>query len=297
MALITRNTDADGNANPSSSAGGVAYVGIFGNGSYYRYRPAWIYYNNLGNNESYIAEAAAHEIGHNLGLSHDGKTDGTEYYGGHGTGDISWGPIMGTGYGRNVSEWSKGEYYLANNTQDDLATIASYISYRSDDHGDTPATATPLVLTGGTNIVSTRLDTDPTNLHPANKGILEHNTDVDVFSFTTGSGPISLTVNPWIMPSGTRGGNLDVLLELHNQSGSLLLTNNPASQTLAQIQTTLSAGKYYLYIRNTAAGDPLASTPTGYTVYGSLGQYFISGYLSPSPAAPPPPSNLRIVIN
>ena len=34
-------------------------------------------------------------------LSHDGKTDGTEYYSDHGTGDISWGPLMCTGYSRN----------------------------------------------------------------------------------------------------------------------------------------------------------------------------------------------------
>jgi hypothetical protein len=297
MALITRNTDANTNANPSSSAGGVAYVGVFGNASYATYRPAWIYYNNLGNDESYIAEAASHEVGHNLGLSHDGKTDGTEYYGGHGTGDISWGPIMGTGYNRNVSQWSKGDYYLANNTQDDLGTIASRIPYRTDDHGDTPATATPLVVTGATNLVVTRPDTDPTNLNPANKGILERTNDVDVFSFETGDGPVSLAVNPWTMPSGTRGGDVDLLLELRDSAGALLLTNNPAAQTLAQIQTTLAAGKYYLSIRNTGTGDPFASTPTGYTAYGSLGQYFISGYLSATSAAPAPPTNLRIVSN
>mgnify|MGYP001765422319 CR=1 FL=1 len=36
-----------------------------------------------------------------MGLSHDG-TASQAYYGGHGTGDISWGPLMGTGYDRNV---------------------------------------------------------------------------------------------------------------------------------------------------------------------------------------------------
>jgi hypothetical protein len=295
-ALITRNTDANGAANPSSSAGGVAYVGVFGSSSYSYYRPVWIFYNNLGNNESYIAEAASHEIGHNLGLSHDGLTDGTEYYGGHGSGDTSWGPIMGTGYGRNVSQWSKGDYYLANNTQDDLATIASYLSYRPDDHGDTEATATALVITGGTNIVSTRPDTDPSNLNPDNKGILEQTADVDVFSFITGNGPVSIEADPWIMPSGTRGGNLDVLLELHDSYGTLLLTNNPASQTLALIQTNLPIGRYYLHVRNTGAGSPLTANPTGYTAYGSIGQYFINGYVSPV-AAPAPPTSLRVMAN
>lgn len=275
--LITRNTDANGNANPSSSAGGVAYVNVFAGSSYSTYRPAWIYYNNLANDESYISEAAAHEAGHNMGLSHDATTT-SSYYGGHGSGDISWGPIMGTGYNRNVSQWSKGEYYAANNTEDDLAILSGKMTYRTDDVGNTAAAATPLVVTGGTNIVSTTPENDPTNLNPANKGVIEKNTDVDVFSFNTGSGPVSLTVNPWIQPSGiTRGGNLDVNLELRDASGALLASNNPADTTGASIQTNLAGGLYYLFVKNSGAGDPMNSTPSGYTVYGSLGQYFISG--------------------
>ena len=295
MALITRTTDANGEPNPYNTAGGVAYVNVFGTTSYAKYRPAWIYHGNLGNVESYIAEAASHEIGHNMGLSHDGKTDGTEYYGGHGSGDISWGPLMGTGYGRNVSQWSKGEYYLANNTQDDLATIAGKLSYRSDDHGNTAGTATALVLSAGTNIVSTTPENDPANTNTANKGIFERGTDVDVFSFVTGSGTVRLSVKPWVMPSGTRGGNLDVRLELYNESGVLLLTNNAADLTTALIQTNLSEGKYYLHVRNSGAGDPFSSTPSGYTAYGSLGQYFISGYLvAPTVYVAPPVAELHV---
>jgi hypothetical protein len=284
--VITRNTDANGQANPSSTAGGVGYVNVFGSSSYASYRPVWVYQNNLANTESFIAEAASHEIGHNLGLSHDGKTDGTGYYSGHGSGDTSWAPIMGASYNRNVTQWSKGEYYMANNTQDDLAIISAKVPYRNDDHGDTSTAATPLVFTGTTNIVSTTPENDPKNLSPANKGVLERNTDVDVFSFTAGNGPIQLTVNPWIEPSGTRGGNLDIVLELRNASGAVVQTNNAAAQTGAQIQTTLTAGTYYLYIRNAGVGTPLASTPSGYTSYAGIGQYFISGYISGAAAAP-----------
>ncbi len=97
------------------------------------------------------------------------------------------------------------------------------ISFRNDDHANATAGATALVLTGGTNVVSTNPENDPTNTNPANKGILERNTDVDVFSFTTGNGPLNLMVNPWITPSGSRGGNLDVSIELRDSDGALLL--------------------------------------------------------------------------
>jgi hypothetical protein len=289
VALITRNTDATGAANPYSTAGGVAYVNVFGRSDFVsRYSPAWVYHNNLSNNESYIAEAASHEIGHNLGLSHDGTTT-QAYYGGHGTGDISWGPLMGTGYNRNVSQWSKGEYLNANQFEDDLAIIAGKIPYRTDDHGNTPGTATALVVTNGTQILSTTPENDPVNANPANKGVIERNTDVDVFSFVTGSGPVQLTANPWIMPAGTRGGNLDILLELRDEAGALIASSNPADRTFATIQTNLLEGRYYLYVRNTGTGTPLVSPPSGYTSYGSIGQYFISGSIIESTGFIVPP--------
>ncbi len=285
MALITRSTDATGTPNPSSTAGGIAYIDVFGETNYANYRPAWIYYDNLASTESYIAEAASHEIGHNLGLSHDGLTSGSAYYGGHGTGQTSWGPIMGTGYDRNVSQWSKGEYYLANNTQDDLAVIATKLAVFQDDHGNTIAAADSLSITSGTNIVSTTPETDPNNSNRANKGILESNSDVDVFSFTTGPGQINLLVNPLVMPSGTRGGNLDIIAELHDGNDNVIATSNPDTLTGAQIQMTVATGTYYLFVRNTGVGDPSGSTPTGYTSYGSIGQYFISGYVASPQAA------------
>ncbi|HMJ91947.1 MAG TPA: zinc-dependent metalloprotease family protein [Candidatus Acidoferrum sp.] len=286
-ALITRNTDANGSANPSSGAGGVAYISSFATSTYAKYRPAWIYANNFSGTESYIAEAVSHEVGHNLGLSHDGTTSGSDYYGGHGSGNTSWGPIMGTGYSRNVSQWCKGEYYLANNTQDDLTTIAAKIPFRADDHGDTTQSATPLAITAGSNVVATTPEIDPVNASTANKGVLSRGTDIDVFSFATGNGGINLRVNSWMQPAGTRGGNVDLLVELRDANGSLVLTSNPTADTAAQIQTVLTAGTYYLHVRNTGVGNPIVSGPSGYTSYGSIGQYFISGSVaSPSEVVP-----------
>jgi hypothetical protein len=187
---------------------------------------------------------------------------------------------MGAAYNRNVTQWSKGEYYLANNTQDDLAVIAGKLAYMPDDHGDTAAAATPLVLTDGTNILSTTPETDPENLNRANKGVLEQSNDTDVFSFRTGAGPVNLVVTPHLMASGTRGGNLDVRVELYDAAGGLRASDDPPAQTPAQIQVNLPAGDYFLFVRNAGTGNPTNSPPSGYTAYASLGQYFITGYVT-----------------
>ena len=276
-ALITRSTDANGQPNPASGAGGVAYVGVFGSGSYDYHRPVWIYVNNLGSQESYIAEAASHEIGHNMGLSHDGIDGGSDTYSGHGSGDTLWAPVMGIAYARNVSQWSKGEYYRASNSQDDLAIIGGKVPQRADDHANTLAGATLLQLSDGSNIVSTTPETDPANTYPANKGVIEDAADVDLFSFVTAAGEIQLVVAPWLNPSSHRGGNLDISFDLLDDAGVPLATADQPASTGADLTTTVPRGQYYLRITGTGTGDPYNSTPTGYTQYGSIGQYFISG--------------------
>ena len=275
--IITRSTDVNGLPNPADFAGGVAYVNVFGRSDYEYYRPAWVYHDNLANQEDYISEAAAHEAGHNLGLSHDGRTDGYEYYGGHGTGLISWGPIMGTGYNRNVSQWSKGEYYLANNTQDDLAILAAKMGYRPDDYGHTYVSASALVVTNHTRLLSTDAETDPDNRHPSNKGVIHHSSDVDMWVFPSGAGDIQLAVRPWESPAHSGGGNLDVRMTLIDAIGNPVAGADPASGTDASLQASVQPGVYYLKVEPVGAGSPLVRNPTGYTSYGSLGQYFITG--------------------
>ena len=145
--LITSNTDANSVLMPSWDSAGVAYLDVFGNANYVSYlSPALVYANKNYNNESYIAEAVSHEMGHNLSLSHDGTIGGDEYYAGHGSGETSWGTIMGAAYNKNVTQWSKGEYFNANNPQDDLAIIAGHLGYVPDDRTDSNATAAPLTV-------------------------------------------------------------------------------------------------------------------------------------------------------
>jgi hypothetical protein len=243
-----------------SSVGGVAYVGSF---NWQTDTPAFVFENDLGNgNEKYTAEAISHEVGHSLGLSHDGTTS-QSYYSGHGSGDTGWAPIMGSGYSQNLTQWSRGQYSGANNTQDDLLIITSNngFGYRLDDHGGANGTATSLTVSGST---------------VASGGIIERTSDIDVFTFSTTGGTVNLTVNPF-----ERGPNLDILAELYDAANTLIASSNPLNLLDATISTAVSAGQYFLHVGGVGKGDPLS---TGYSDYGSLGQYFISGSV-PAPSA------------
>src|SRR5262245_1416772 len=166
--LLTRETDAYGyymTGTAPCNCGGIAYIDVWGRGDYAYYQPALAFYNNLSSYPHYMAEAASHEFGHNLSLSHDG-TSTLGYYGGNGSGFTSWGPIMGVGYYSNVTQWSKGEYSDANNTQDDLALISARLPYLADDRGNSTSAAAALAVNSLGQVISTSPVTDPDNLVP-----------------------------------------------------------------------------------------------------------------------------------
>ncbi len=245
--------------------GGVSYVGTFNEVGDFR-KPSLVFCDALGvTNPKNIAEAASHEAGHALGLSHDGVIGGTAYYAGNGSGETGWAPIMGVGYSRNVTQWSRGEYANANNTQDDLAVMITYgLSYRPDDHGDTTNAASYF----------------PVGTQLSGGGIIEKSTDVDVFAFSAGAGPLTLTIAAY-----TPGSNLDIRAELRTASGTLLGTSNPGTTLGASFSLTVPGGTYFLIVKGTGKGAPPTS---GYTTYGSLGQYTITGtVISPSVAVAP----------
>ena len=255
-----------GNNTFYSSAGGVAYVGSF---DWSSDTPVFVFENGLANgNEKYTAEAASHEVGHSLGLHHDGRNSpDEEYYSGHGSGDNGWAPIMGASYYRNLTQWSEGEYTSASQHQDDLAVITSGsgngFGYRPDDHGDTTLSATTLTVTAGTVLA---------------EGVITTRTDRDMFSFVHGGGLLDLLVTPF-----ERGPNLDVLIELLDAAGDVILSSNRSEELYADIQGIFAAGLYFLRVDGVGYGSPLS---TGYSDYGSLGQYTLSGIVGiPEPAS------------
>jgi len=251
--VITKNTEGIG------TGGGIAFVSSF---NWNTDTPAFVY-TTTGKT---MGEAISHEVGHTLGLAHDGK--GTmEYYQGHGSGETGWAPIMGNSYYRNVTQWDNGGYAGSNNAgtnanygkgKDDLAVITTYngFGYRSDDHGQSMTLATPLTVSG-TSV--------------SGKGIIEKNTDTDLFSFTTGGGFITIKVKPF-----TPGPNLDVRADIFDSTGRLVATSNPSTTLTASFSLNLPAGKYFLRIDG--VGRPAtSSTDPGYSGHGSLGRYTITG--------------------
>jgi hypothetical protein len=262
-----------GNSSWYGDAGGVAYLGSF---NWSSDTPCFVFSNKLSNsNEKYVAEAISHEVGHTLGLSHDGTNSLGEnsYY----TGANGWAPIMGTSYSQAITQWSKGEYADANEPEDDLAIITGQVTneyteyyggngfnYRNDDHGNTTTTATKLIPIDGSVLAT---------------GIIEQNTDVDYFRFVLTSDMIV----DFNIVSGTRDANLDVLAKLYSSVNTLLYTSNPLNTLNASFSAlALSAGIYYLSIEGTGKDGV-------YTDYGSLGTYTITGSIAPIAT----PVNLR----
>ena len=237
-----------------ASAGGVAYLGSF---SWNTDTPTFVFPAQLGNGyPKYMAEAISHECGHTVGLNHDGQTNGTEYY----AGANGWAPIMGLGYYATVSQFSKGEYSLANNTQDDLTVVTGYIPRSADLVGNDILTATPITTTS-VNVT----------------GIIESRTDADLFKFNVGAGTMSFNATP-----ATPDANLDIALSLYNGSGNLIASADPSGLS-STLNYTVPAGTYYLAVDGVGVGTP----DTGYTDYASIGQFRLTGTVPSSQGQPP----------
>ena len=293
QAKITRTNGADlefgtrlvvTNTNYILSAcncGGIAYLNAFGRtSSHGAYQPAFVFTQN-NQDAKFIAEAGSHEVGHNLGLTHDGRGKGDNtgtgnegYYTGHG----NWAPIMGVGYYHPVSQWSKGEYKGANNKQDDFVVMQENgAPLVTDDYADKPAGAAFL---GATFPVE-------------EEGIISFAKDVDYFKFNAGAGDITVTITP-----SPNSPNLDIAAQLLTIKNKSLAKVNVASTQVSPsvaagmdavlTTTATAAGTFVVKIDGAANGNG----SSGYSEYGSVGSYTIeveatapSGLVNTPPAA------------
>lgn len=267
----------------TGSAAGLALVGTFGRGDWHPVTrawadiPAWVFHDRLYHDPDNIALAASHEAGHALGLHHDGRRGvahctSVEYYCGHPRPAGTWAPIMGAGYDRPITQWSRGEYSGATNTEDDVAILRAALGPAPDDHGDTYAGATLLAAS----------DT----VH----GLLGIG-DVDRFVVASDAGTLRAVLAPASARAATP--NLYARLDVYATDGTHLAGSlpNAPTQWSASVAVDVPAGDYLVVV------SPIGySTPDdGFSSYASAGHYrldvaAVGGRLPTAPVQPKPPT-------
>ena len=245
---------------PNAGTLGVAYLGSF---KWSGTTPSWAFLDSYilpGSPGASRAAAlvAAHELGHTFNLSHDG-TSALPYFAGHGSGATSWGPIMGNPFAKSVHQWSKGDYADANNKEDDVAIISGTyfgVGYVVDDYADSISQASVIPQsTKGVVAVS---------------GLISSASDKDVFRLECSKGTVTISAAVAIPDP-----DLDVKIELLNGTGAVLQSSDPAGVQTATLSASVTTqGTYYL--RVSSGAEPDGST-AGWTTYGSIGAYSLSG--------------------
>jgi len=228
-----------------ASAGGVAYIGGFYS---FSSNTGYVFEDNLGNGHPpYVATAAAHEAGHLFGLGHQAEWNGTTLVSSYYAGTGNWAPIMGVGYYRAQDIWHNGATPACSTCfQDDLAALSNAFNnfgYRADPHGNTTGAAFAL---GGTVYNQA--------------GIIERNTDADVFQLTMiDAGTLTLTA-----AVATLQPMLDAVLTLRDSGGAAIATDSPGASFSAGFTGAVPAGVYHAEV-------------TGTGVYGHIGSYALTG--------------------
>ncbi|WP_105566725.1 Ig-like domain-containing protein [Microbacterium halophytorum] len=214
-----------------------------------------------------------------------------------------------------ISDRSAAEYLLLSVTTQDGEPYDGNVCYEGDADPSNPkpgdvfyevdadgnCTDRELVLTftftdradraadqvGNTAADAAELDNSATAF--SQPGVIETGDDVDVYSFTTIGGPVTLNAD-----AADEQANLDVELTLTDADGNEVAASNPdaavestevASGLDASItEPALAPGTYYVSVEGAGFGDPSTATAAdagGYSAYGSLGNYTLSGEAAP----------------
>ena len=202
-----------------------------------------------------LANTITHEAGHSFGLLHHSTYDAQrrlvdEYD----PGSSNWTPIMGNNLADDRTTWA----FLpsdqgANLWQDDMAVIGGTTNgfgFRGDDHGNTLATADPLVRQGTAYSILNPL---------TGKGIINQPNDKDFFKFTAPGGAVQIVVN-----AAKFGPNLLPYIQLWSASGKVAnATFASPTKSIINVANLPVGGTYYVMVRS--LGD-----------YGDVGQYTVS---------------------
>ncbi|MCY7311935.1 MAG: hypothetical protein LH619_14255 [Chitinophagaceae bacterium] len=161
--------------------------------------PCFVFADPIGSDLKLIALVISHEVGHTMGLGHQGQYDEecrfySDYNGGFGTGPLSFVPIMGMSRKR-ISNWFAQPclvpYYSI--PQNDFVFLNNQVELREDDFPNSP--------TG-----------NKTNTAPEINGILEQDGDVDFIRINfKNPGPVTITSE-----------NIDIKASLYLPNGQLI---------------------------------------------------------------------------
>jgi hypothetical protein len=247
--------NADGRSNAPLSSFGTTSAGT-------------LYRNALHGEYGYgLGMTCAHEMGHQMGMSHDGGSaqSDPEYF--FGLPDVQWNAIMGnywrgSAWENQLFQWSKGEYNTATQKQDDLRIMASKVPYMKDDI----ATTKPIEI-DATGVISS----------DKNWGQIAENTDTDTFTFEVdgeGGGVLNLRIDPIEYLR-----QLDVEAKIVDSKGATVATSNlPVNRSAEFKNLNLTGGTYSLVIQ----GGGELTPKTGFSNYSSLGYYAMQGTLTGS---------------
>jgi hypothetical protein len=214
-----------------------------------------------------VGYTAAHEIGHGLGLHHQGDFTKTGqdkiYYVGNSA--YQWVPIMGNYW--SAFEWSeplvtftKGEYKNAvtedsSVLQNDISVISNFLPTRVDDNP---------------RGVALNVQADGQVLPEKNFGQIENSFDNDIFTFTVSEeSKLNLLIDPLEIAS-----LLDVKATIRDATDRIIAVSNLSLQRKAEfVDVSLSPGTYQLIIQGGSEGTP----SNGFSNYSSLGYYAMKG--------------------
>ena len=232
------------------SGGGVASIGGWGEEGFTDANSgnvAFVWANP--GNTAYVAEAAAHETGHTLGLYHHSFSpiQSNEYAPGFIMG--SGGKWASTSVNGTIATSRDDNTVVSEGSQDDLAKIVSGngFTYRVDDAGATTTSAVVLNL----------VQQDGARQASFN-GVIEQMPDLDLFRINHLGGSMNIEVR-----DAEFRGMLDPRLTLRNSSNVVIVSSssNTAGGVSERIQfNNLDAGTYYIGVSGSGA-------------YGDIGQY------------------------
>lgn len=232
--------------------------------------PVWVFANS-GFSGSGIGDAVSHEVGHTLGLKHDGYDD-ADYFGG----TYFWAPIMGSNDGSAVvTQWSNGTYPHANNFEDDLFIIGRWFTALPDDLPGLEA---------------------PTQVQGSATGVINSNEDADAF---TVNAPHKTTIT--VTPTAATP-NVDLTMTVYASDGRRLehLDFQPATDLGKRGHLSAAwTGKAPTgqSVTVVVQGTGLSTNAGSYTDYGSIGRYRLDAVEAPTTLrwdGPIKPKGLRV---